>query len=301
MQHLEESPAPRIPPDVPSLPHPLSPPFPDVVVVYILSSIILLVFGGLFQERHLLSGLLITELLLIIGPPIVYTWWYRYSFTVSFHLAPVSVPILLLSVLSAITLFVIVGGIAQLQELLFPHSQDYQEAWQQALRQFHTLPFPLTWALIALFPGVCEELLFRGFLLRGFRGRFSDPAAVVWVGVLFGVFHVDPYRFVPVTLLGILFGYLVIRTGSIISGMVAHITNNTIAISLSYFAMDAQEQIPVAPDDFSPIQGLWAFLPVLIIAVAGFLFVIRLLRKMTNSHRHNMPVTDEKLAGIHKG
>jgi membrane protease YdiL (CAAX protease family) len=201
--------------------------------------------------------------------------------------------VLLLSVLSAVTLFVIVGGIAQLQEFLFPHSQDYQEAWQQALRQFHTLPFPLTWALIALLPGVCEELLFRGFLLRGFRTRFSEPAAIVWVGVLFGIFHVDPYRFVPVTLLGIWFGYLVVRTGSIIAGMVAHVTNNTIAISLSYFAMEMQEKIPVAPDEISPIQQFLAFSPVLIIAIAGFLVTIRFLRKITNRHTHNTFLTDE--------
>jgi membrane protease YdiL (CAAX protease family) len=290
MQSFHESPVPPIPPES-SLP-PKIPPFSDVVVVYILSSIILIVFGGLFQELHLLSGLLITELILIIGPPIVYTWWYRYSFTASFHLAPVSVPVLLLSFLSAITLFVVVGGIAQFQELLFPHSQDYQEAWQQALRQFHAMPFPLTWALIALLPGVCEELLFRGFLLRGFRGRFSDPAAVVWVGILFGIFHVDLYRFVPVTLLGILFGYLVVRTGSIIAGMVAHVTNNTIAISLSYFAMELQEQLPVAPDEISPIQQLWAFLPVLVIAIAGFLVVMRLLLKITNRRRYGMSETE---------
>jgi hypothetical protein len=66
--------------------------------------------------------------------------------------------------------------------------------------------------------------------------------SIVVVGGLFGIFHLDIYRFVPVTLLGILFGYLVVRTGSIFTGMVAHMTNNAIAISISYFALKLQEQ-----------------------------------------------------------
>ena len=56
------------------------------------------------------------------------------------------------------------------------------------------------------------------------RQRFSPWVAIVLVGVLFGIFHFDPYRLLPTTLLGVLFGYMVLKTGSIFTGMIAFLS-----------------------------------------------------------------------------
>jgi sodium transport system permease protein len=172
--------------------------------------------------------------------------------------------------------------IAALQELILPRSEDYQALWQQVLQQFHELPLVLTLLLVAVLPGICEELLFRGFLLQGLRSRCSPWCAIVAAGILFGAFHVDPYRFVPVSLLGILFGYLVLKTGSILTAMVAHATNNSIAILISYAILTAQEQQKLPPqttaESLLTVASLLQMLPMIAIALVVFIAGLRAMR-----------------------
>lgn len=75
---------------------------------------------------------------------------------------------------------------------------------------------------IAILPGLCEELLFRGALQTALlRGR--SPARAVAVGALaFAFFHLDPAGFPAHLLAGLAFGWLAWRTGSLWPGVVAH-------------------------------------------------------------------------------
>lgn len=258
------------------------PPARDVLVVYVLASFLLIVLGSLLQELHLLTGLVISELAFVAAPPLLYTVRYRYSLSRTFALAPIRARTVWLTIVTTGAAFVLVGVIAALQELVLPRSEDYQVVWQQILQQFHELPLAATLLLVAVLPGVCEELLFRGFLLQGLRRRWSPWGAIVVVGVLFGAFHVDPYRFVPVSLLGMLFGYLVLKTGSILTGMVAHATNNSIAILISYAILTAQEQQKLPPqttaESLLTVASLLQMLPMIAIALIVFIIGLRALR-----------------------
>ncbi len=275
-----------LPPPLPTFP--IQPPFKEILLVYIVCCALLILVGGFLQELDALNGLLVTELILILWPPILYVWWKRYSFRSSFHLAPTRILNGVLSIFSAVALFILVGQLAQFQEFLLPHSQEYQELWEQTLQQFHRYPLPVTLLVMAVLPGVCEELFFRGFLLWGFRGRCSDRAAVLWVGVLFGIFHFDPYRLLSVTLLGMFFGYLVVQTRSIIPAMLAHSVNNSIAVTASYFLMEYQggeSELEAVPNDLSLGQLAWAVLPTICWAALGFLVMIWLLRYVNTRHQ----------------
>ncbi len=93
--------------------------------------------------------------------------------------------------------------------------------------------------------------------------------------------------FLPVTLLGILFGYMVVRTGSLLTGMVAHSTNNAIAMLISYAVLKAQSQgLPIPDPSTSAAQlhtptALLSLLPVIGIAL---LVVILGLRALPHPH-----------------
>jgi membrane protease YdiL (CAAX protease family) len=91
----------------------------------------------------------------------------------------------------------------------------------------------LTLLLMALSPAICEETLFRGPILRGLRARLSPAAAAVMTGVLFGLFHLDIYRLIPTTILGVLLGFITLESGSIIPAMLAHFCNNAILLVLA--------------------------------------------------------------------
>lgn len=85
-----------------------------------------------------------------------------------------------------------------------------------------TLPgLVLYFALLAVLPPIFEEIAFRGILMQSLR-RFGDGFALLISALLFGLFHLNmvqaPYAF----LLGLWFGYLVLRTGSLRISMVLH-------------------------------------------------------------------------------
>jgi sodium transport system permease protein len=90
------------------------------------------------------------------------------------------------------------------------------------------------WALlllVAVTPGLCEELFFRGFVLSGLRA-WGPWVSLGLSSLLFGLVHGSIYRLLPTFLLGLLFGYAVWRSGSIACGMLAHMLNNGIGIAM---------------------------------------------------------------------
>jgi sodium transport system permease protein len=91
----------------------------------------------------------------------------------------------------------------------------------------------VVWLVIALTPAVCEEFFFRGLILSGLR-RLGVWPALIGCAILFGVAHSSIYRLLPTFFIGLLLSWLVWRTGSIWTSIVAHALNNGIAATLVY-------------------------------------------------------------------
>ncbi len=83
---------------------------------------------------------------------------------------------------------------------------------------------------IALLAPVLEELLFRGAI----QGHLQDAGKKPWVAIvissfIFGVVHMNPAQIPFASLLGIMFGWLYYRTGSLLPGIIGHVLNNSVA------------------------------------------------------------------------
>lgn len=90
--------------------------------------------------------------------------------------------------------------------------------------------------MIAILPALSEELLFRGVVQKLFTEITRNAHWGVWLSaLLFSAFHFQFYGFIPRLLLGVLFGYLFVWSGSLWLPIFAHFVNNTAAILLSYF------------------------------------------------------------------
>jgi len=96
--------------------------------------------------------------------------------------------------------------------------------------------------VIGVSAAVCEETLFRGLISKGYE-RFGAITSLATTSILFGILHRDIQKCVSTILLGALIGFIVHRTKSIYAGMVAHFTNNTVAVLLTFGAAKLSEKL----------------------------------------------------------
>lgn len=86
-----------------------------------------------------------------------------------------------------------------------------------------------------IFAPIGEEICFRGIILGGLlKTRCRPWIAILVSAIIFASFHGFGANFVTAMLFGILAGWLYWRTGSIIPGLIIHVTNNSLtAIDIS--------------------------------------------------------------------
>lgn len=100
---------------------------------------------------------------------------------------------------------------------------------------------------IMLMPGlvlpVFEELVYRGFILSKLRGAFSATASIYLAALLFSMGHFDLVQDLYVLPLGLLAAYMVLRSGSIWSGVAIHAVFNVSNIYL-YTTMPLDFNLP---------------------------------------------------------
>lgn len=96
--------------------------------------------------------------------------------------------------------------------------------------------------LMAVMPAICEEFVFRGVFQKIMHRGFNNAHAAVWVtAFLFSLAHFQFYGFVPRFILGASLGYLYLYSGTIWVPMVAHFTNNAIAVLSVYYGFNTEE------------------------------------------------------------
>lgn len=109
------------------------------------------------------------------------------------------------------------------------------------------------WALLGsviLAAPFCEEFFFRGVLQNLWNRAPGIPRTAACVGsaILFSALHLDPVGFAARLELGLLFGFLFLRTGSLWPGIFAHAANNGVSCALYFAAKAAGQDESAGPD-----------------------------------------------------
>ncbi len=91
---------------------------------------------------------------------------------------------------------------------------------------------------VAIVPGIVEEIVFRGIILGMFR-KFGDRFAIFISALLFGTLHMNLVQFVFAFILGLVFGYVVVKLNSLLPSMIAHTLNNLLSTFLSLHLLSA--------------------------------------------------------------
>ena len=125
------------------------------------------------------------------------------------------------------------------------------------------LPLPLLIVSLALAPALCEEFAFRGLLLTGLKPRLGATRAILVSGVVFGLFHFVTElglweRLLSTTLLGLVLGWVRVRTGSLWAGVALHATNNTLILLAGSYTdtLNRWLDVSVTPDEHLPAPVL---------------------------------------------
>ncbi len=121
---------------------------------------------------------------------------------------------------------------------------------EEMLEQFASelLPedFPL-WQIMlmmALTPGIVEEMAFRGLLLHGLHRRLRPVVLILVVGIIFGLFHQALFRIIPTTYLGVVITTVAVLSGSIFPCMLLHAGNNAFAFLLYRYGVEIETWPP---------------------------------------------------------
>ena len=144
-----------------------------------------------------------------------------------------------------------------LQDLI-PLPHDVQEVIRQIKDLFEGMyrilitarspaEFAFVILVVALTPAICEEVLFRGLIQRNLEVASNGFRAAVIGGIIFGLYHLNPFSFIPLAVLGIYFGFLVYRSNNLSLAIAAHFFNNFVACLAVYLQLD-DDFIVIAPN-----------------------------------------------------
>lgn len=114
---------------------------------------------------------------------------------------------------------------------------------------------------VALVPAICEETLYRGYVMRAFQKSWGVWPAIIISGLFFGLYHVQLSNLLPLATLGMLFAYLTWTSESIYPAIAAHFVNNGGSVLMGTYYPDSAF-LEMTPETMPP---LWAVIPSLII------------------------------------
>ncbi len=247
---------------------------PSSALTWFAVQTLLLFYGGmLLQKWHLITGLVLTEWVLILGATLALLWFLKVDFKESLNLRRLSLHHLGAGLLIGVGSLVLVIQMGLFQNRITPLPEGLKEGFA------HLFSGGDTWygLLVLLFavsisPAICEEVLFRGAILSGLRQRLGPWAAILLTGLLFGLFHISIYRILPTGLLGIMLTYLAVRSNTIFLGMIVHgLVNGTAVLATSGYLPNALAALL----DEDKIQGQW--LPAWLLAFGVALLVVGVL------------------------
>ena len=106
---------------------------------------------------------------------------------------------------------------------------DLGTSWESS-----TVDIALLFLSVAIVTPIVEELMFRGYILDAINRKHSDWTAIIWSSILFGLIHIDSFVVGQAFMGGIIYGWIRVRTGSLLPSIAGHMMWNMLALMLTY-------------------------------------------------------------------
>ena len=201
---------------------------------------------------------------------------------------------LLLLILLGLSCYLIMALSQAIGVLIFRLTQGLVVDWSFIRSSFvfaNELPPRSTSWLISI-PSIFEEVVWRGVILAAFLRVYHRPKAILISAVCFGLWHIlsltggNPFltagEIVWAAILGLFYGYVTIKTNSLLPAMIVHYLGNLfVSATNTYIQANASVQAVV----FYGIMFTFGIIPTILMILWARLFTSRLY--MGNKHREN--------------
>lgn len=149
------------------------------------------------------------------------------------------------------------------------------EFLQMMLNMESNAAFLMNFLMIAIIPPVAEELLFRGTMQQLLQKQVGPHVAILLTGAFFSFIHMEFYGFLPRMMLGVLFGYLFLWSGSLWVPIFAHFLHNGLQIAMLFLFQRGIIKLDIEQmDSFPPFVTMGATV-LLFVTLSIFDFVSR--------------------------
>lgn len=216
----------------------------DGFMVYVLAFISLIYVSPILNMKLGIMGNTINQFIMALIPILVAVY-IKADFKKLFSIKKIKIKDI---IRAAVTWFVgslIMSVFVMILLKLFPDQMKVSEQLNEIIKSSGGLFTQII--LFALVPAICEEILFRGFVLSAFRdkktfGQKNEKHivfAIVVSGILFGIMHLDFIRIIPTSILGMVMAYNVYKSKSIFTSVGIHFFNNLLSVLSVNFGVQA--------------------------------------------------------------
>jgi membrane protease YdiL (CAAX protease family) len=207
--------------------------------------------GGVEFEKNIQITRLVlsfSQFMFILAPTVFFTRLQTPELKKTFRLNLPSPYLLFLAVMGIIFIQPLLQGYMAVQESILNHIPFLSEALKQLksffelveeamiklVKAYSPVEFAVVVFVIAVTPAVCEEILFRGFVMKNLEKISKPSIAIFLTGFLFAIYHFEPFSIIPLIALGCFLSFVVYYSNSIYLGIICHFLNNFFASFFLY-------------------------------------------------------------------
>ncbi len=236
-----------------------------VNILYLISMLLVVVFGSMIQSVSFGWGLLATELLLILAPTLVYLRRKGLPLQQALRLNHISVGLGAAALMIGFGVWLVDAILSGIMTAL----TGYSISLGPGAIPSNALDALIIFISLSLAAPVCEEILFRGAVLGAYLAARPAKAATIITSLLFAFFHLQAQGLAALLPIAFMVTYTAWRANSLYASMLVHFANNAMAgLTLVMYAL--------RPDVVLPFPSLPAAGIGVIILVAGVLLLNRL-------------------------
>lgn len=202
------------------------------IIIFVITMLAMWLIASPVQLKFGMIGLALTELLLlIIGLIPIFIMKIDIK-----KVLPVKKP-KVLEVLGVVIIwvgtFIIVTTTTLVTSYFFPEMLEVATGMSDF---FNTVPLLISVLIVAVMPAICEEVLHRGIILYTFKEVKYEKLVIFVMALIFGVFHMSVFRFLPTAILGFALTYIMVKSKNILLPMLLHFINNLLSVLVSSIA-----------------------------------------------------------------